>query len=79
MEIPDLRLINLVQPNDVLAPGIRLFCPNPADALLVREGDPWTWVDQYPEGSRVVIQATAKTKDEALRLSDKLHAVCGRN
>ncbi len=79
MEIPDLRLINLVQPNDVLRQAYGYFARIPQMHSWCGKGEPWTWVDQYPAGSRVVLQATAETKDEALRLSDKLHAVCGRN
>ena len=79
LEIPDLRLINLVQPNDVLQQAYNFFAGIPQMHSWCGDGDPWTWLDSYPTASRVVIQVVAKTKDEALMLSDKLHAVCGRN
>ena len=79
LEIPDLRLINLVQPEYVLQQAYEFFTQVPQMHSWSGDGDPWTWVDKFPSGSRVVIQATAKTKDEALMLSDKLCAVCGRD
>ena len=76
--IPDLRLLNLVQPKDVLSQAYDFFSETPQMHSWCGEGDPWTWPDLYPEGSRVVIQATAKTRNQALLLSDKLNRVCGR-
>ncbi len=79
LEIPDLRLINLVQPEEVLQQAYSFFAQMPQMHWWCGDGDPWTWPGGYPKDSRVVIQNVAKTKDEALMLSEKLHAVCGRN
>jgi hypothetical protein len=43
------------------------------------DGPAWTWPAQYPTGARIVMQATAKTRDEALMLADKLWLACGRD
>ncbi|NQT52546.1 hypothetical protein HQ576_10865 [bacterium] len=77
--IPDLRLLNLVQPPDELRDAYDAFATHcPQMHSWCGEGEPWTWPAQYPEGSRVVIQATAKTRREAIELSEKLWAACGR-
>lgn len=76
--IPDLRLINLVQPEPVLERAYTAFADIPQMHSWCGAGDPWTWPDRYPDGARVVLQATAKTRDEALMLSDKLWEACGR-
>jgi hypothetical protein len=76
--IPDLRLINLVQPEDVLQQAYSFFKSTPQMHSWCGDEDPWKWVEKFPPGSRVVLQAAAKTRDEALKLSEKLQAVCGR-
>jgi hypothetical protein len=77
--IPDLRLINLVQPEPVLEDAYVAFADVPQMHSWCGEGDPWMWPKRYPPASRVVLQATAHTRDEALRLSDRLWAACGRD
>jgi len=76
--IPGLRLLNLVQPVELLKETYRAFAFLPQMHSWCGKGDPMTWPAAYPTGSRVVIQVTAATRDEALRLSEGLHAVCGR-
>lgn len=78
-KIPHLRLLNLVQPPEVLRCAYKFFARHVAQMhSWCGDGPPWTWPAQYPEGSRVVIQATAHSQDEALRLSEKLWEACGR-
>lgn len=77
-EIPDLRLVNFVQPENILLQAYDYFSETPQMHSWCGVGDPWEWPEAYPEGSRVVIQATAKTRNEALNLSERLQAVCGR-
>lgn len=76
--IPGLRLINFVQPTEVLQKAYTAFAEVPQMHSWCGEGDPWTWPKDYPTGSRVVIQARAQHRDEALYLSEKLWAACGR-
>jgi hypothetical protein len=72
LDIPDLRLINLVQPEEVLAEAYRFFAAIPQMHSWCGDGDPWSWPATYPDGARVVLQATATTRDDAKRLADKL-------
>jgi hypothetical protein len=74
--IPHLRLINLVQPQDVLTEAYSFFADVPQMHIWGGEGPPWTWPAQYPSGSRVVIQATAHSQDEALNMARRLRAAC---
>jgi hypothetical protein len=79
LDIPNLRLINLVQPEEVLTEAYRFFAAIPQMHSWCGEGDPWMWPTTYPAGARVVIQATATTRDEAQRLADRLWIACGRD
>jgi len=77
--IPNLRLLNLVQPEETLREAWRYFADHvPQMHSWSGDGPAWTWPQQYPPNARVVIQATAETQDQALELSDKLWATCGR-
>ena len=78
--IPRLRMLNLVQPEDELRAAYAFFATHvPQMHSWCGDGEPWVWPTQYPDGARVVIQATAKTREEALVLSDKLWEACGRS
>ncbi|MBN1584710.1 MAG: hypothetical protein JXA89_28650 [Anaerolineae bacterium] len=76
--VPNLRLLNLVQPEDVLERAYVAFSDVPQMHSWCGSGDPWTWPEWYPQDSRVVIQAQTETKDEALHLSEKLWVACKR-
>jgi len=78
-DVPGLRLINLVQPTERLREAYRYFAGVPQMHSWCGEGDPRAWPATYPQGSRVVIQVSAATRDEALRLSDALWTACGRD
>lgn len=78
LDIPDLRLINLVQPEAVLTAAYRVFAGVPQMHSWCGAGDPWTWPKAYPDGARVILQVSASTRDEALALSDKLTGALGR-
>ena len=80
LKIPHLRLLNLVQPPELLREAWGFFAEHvPQMHSWSGEGPAWTWPEQYPSNARIVIQATAETRDEALALSDKLWKVCGRD
>ncbi len=71
--------MNWLQPQGELWDGYDFFADRAAQMhSWCGEGDPWTWPATYPAGSRVVLQASAATRDEALALSDKLWHACGR-
>jgi hypothetical protein len=77
--IPGLRLLNLVQPEDELRAAYRFYARRVGQMhSWCGDGPPWTWPAQYPEGARVVLQATASSQQEAIELSDELWAGCGR-
>jgi len=77
-EIPGLRLINLVQPEEVLREAYERFVRIPQMHSWCGDGEPWTWPEQYPDGARVVMRVPAGTRDEALRLSERMWEACGR-
>ncbi len=77
-QIPNLRLLNLNQPADVLRESYSVFADIPQMPIGDEDDAAWLRPARYPQGSRFVIQATAQTRDEALHLSDKLWQVCGR-
>ena len=44
------------------------------------EGEAWTWPEQLPKGSRVVLAAGgAETKEDAIALAEKISAALGRS
>jgi uroporphyrinogen-III decarboxylase len=77
--VPDLRLLNLVQPPEELRDAYAFFADHcPQMHSWCGEGDPRAWVEALPDGSRAVLQATAQTRQEAVELSEALWAACGR-
>ena len=73
LEIPGLRLLNLVQPPDVTRSAYEFFAEHVAQMHSWQgEGDPWTWPASHPPGVRTVIQAGAKDREEAIELAAKL-------
>ena len=79
-KVPNLRLLNIVQPDDVAQDAYRYFATHTTQLHSWHgDGPPWTWPQQYPGGSRVVMDAEAGSRDEALELSEKLWAACRRD
>jgi hypothetical protein len=76
--VPELRLLNLVQPVNQLRDAYKFFDYVPQMHSWFGNGPAWTWPDQYPEGARVVMEVGANSRDEALQLAEKLHRACGR-
>jgi hypothetical protein len=78
LQIPGLRVLNLVQPPEVISAAYRFFAPH-----LVQihsnypDGDPWTWPAQLPADARIIFQLSAQTREDALALAEKMRAVCG--
>jgi hypothetical protein len=76
--IPGLRLLNLVQPNEVLRQAWSFFAGTvPQMHPWSGDGPAWTWPAQYPAGARLVMEAPARTRDEAIELAERLRAACG--
>lgn len=77
--IPDLRLLNLVQSVEVQREAYPYFAGHTAQMHgWCGEGEPWTWPAQLPADARVVLQASAETKDEAAALAEKMRRALGR-
>lgn len=78
-KIPGLRLLNFVQPKEVLVSAYKFFAHHvPQMHSWCGDGPAWTWVEKYPEGSRVAMQIAVNSRDEALEVSEKLRIACGR-
>jgi hypothetical protein len=78
--VPGLRVLNLVQPETVLRAAYPRFAQSAVQFhSWSGDGPPWERPAVFPQGSRVVIEAGAATRDEALELSDRLWQACGRN
>ncbi len=79
-ELPDLRLLNLIQPPGELRDAYDRFANKTTQMHgWTGEGSPWENAAALPEGSRVVIQASAATREDAVRLAQRLHVACGRD
>jgi hypothetical protein len=79
-KIPNLRLLNLVQPNDTLRAAWAFFADKvPQMHSWFGDGPAWTWPAQYPAGARMVMRTEATTVAEAQETADKLWAACGRD
>lgn len=74
LQIPNLRVLNFVQPEPVLRQAWDYFAPYVLQmhSAGAETGLAWCWPQQYPENSRMVIQATAATREEALELSERV-------
>ncbi len=79
LHIPNLRLLNLAQPQEIMDEAYEFFAPHVVQMHTGYVVDPvWSWPAKKPAGSRIVIEVTATTRDEALELSDKLWTATGR-
>ena len=78
-EVPNLRLLNLNQPLEIVREAYGYFAEEVVHMhSWCGDGEPWTWVDTYPEGARVVLQVAADSRDQARMLSDRLWQTCRR-
>ncbi len=78
-KIPNLKLINLCQPDNVIRKSWECFPGQIAQMpSWCGEGEPWTWPVQHPAGTRMVLEATANSREQALELSEKMRKACGR-
>jgi hypothetical protein len=75
LRIPGLRMLNLVQPPEVTREAYTFFARHTAQTHhYVGEGPAWTWPDQYPPDSRVLMDITAENRLQALEISTRLRA-----
>lgn len=76
-EIPGLRLLNLTQPEHILNASYEYFKDTVAMWPANLDHNVWKPLknkkkEEYPQGTRVVIWEYADTKEEAIRLADRL-------
>lgn len=77
MDIPDLRLLNLVRRPDEVRAAYEYFGDYvPHMHSWCGDGDPAGWAARYPAQSRVVIQVTASSGDEARQIAEELRPLC---
>lgn len=86
MKIPGLRLLNLVQPVDVLDEAYPFFAPylvqyhwgygtGRTDSCSAYAGlDPLEWLASAPPEARVVFDLSAASRDEAVALAERMRA-----
>jgi uroporphyrinogen-III decarboxylase len=74
-EIPNLRLLNLVQPPDVTREAYGFFAVHTAQLHNYGgDGPAWNWPASYPAGARVVMDISVETREQALQISQSLLA-----
>jgi hypothetical protein len=77
LRIPNLRLLNLVQPPEVIRDAYRFFAPHVAQWHSQSfAGDPATWPDQIVPCARVVLETTVQSRAEAIALAERWSAAC---
>ncbi len=70
--IPNLRLLNLVQPPLVVRDAVRYFAGVPQMHSYGGEGPAWTWPEQYPSDARLIFEITASSRDEAQQIATRI-------
>jgi hypothetical protein len=79
-KIPGLRLLNFVQPPDLITKAVDYFADFvPQWHSYSGEGPAWTWPSQHPPQARMVYEIYVETKEEALEMSLKMREALGRN
>jgi len=72
-KIPNLKLLNLVQPEKILTEAFSFYAPICAQMhSWSGNGEPWTWPKQLPENARVVMQIDVDTKEKAYEVTSRL-------
>lgn len=79
LKIPNMKLLNLVQPPEILKKAYKYFSNYTCQMhTWCGDGEPWVWPENYPQGSRIVIETAANDKNEAIILAEKRWKACGR-
>lgn len=77
--VPGLKLLNIVH-NKEMTIGARAFFADKCAQMhwWNGEGAPETWPKSFPPKARMVIEVSAGSKDDAIRLADKMRQACTR-
>lgn len=74
-KIPNLRMLNLVQPPEVTREAWTFFADKvPQYHAYMGEGPAWTWPAQHPPEARMVYEIWVDSQEEALETSAKMRA-----
>ena len=74
--IPNLQLLNLVQPVTELQEAYQYFASQvPQMHNWCGDGDPLSWTKHWPEDCRAVLQVSAESRSQALEQAHKLRAL----
>jgi hypothetical protein len=73
-KIPNLALLNFVQPPEVTREAYTFFAGIPQFHSYQGEGPAWTWPAQHPDGARMVYEVAVHSKEEALETAARLRA-----
>jgi len=77
LRIPGLRVLNLIQPPEVITAAYRYLAPHVAQMHGgYGQGDPWSWPAQMPAGARVIYELNAASREEALTLLARMREAC---
>ncbi len=80
LKIPELRLLNIVHNPEMTTAARQVFAATCAQMHHWNgEGDPLTWPAQFPAGSRLIVEVSAQSPDEAKRLAEKMAAAYRRS
>ena len=79
-KIPNLRLLNLVQPPEVVCKAVDFFAGHTAQFHSFQgEGPAWTWPSQHPPEARMVYEVVVSSREEALETSARMREALGRS
>jgi hypothetical protein len=75
LKIPNLRMLNLGQPPEIIREAWAFFADHTAQTHRYAGEEPaWTWPDQYPVNSRILMNITVDNLAQAFEVSSKLRA-----
>ena len=78
LKIPNLKILNLGPSGYTVNEAYEFFAPHLAQFHGCRVTlDPGSDLSHLPQGTRAVVEASAATRDDALRLAEKLAKLCG--
>lgn len=79
-QINNLKMLNIVHNREMITDARSFFADSSAQIHCWNgDGPPETWPQHFPKNSRMVIELTAHSRDEAVALADKMRVACRRS
>ena len=73
-QIPNLRLLNIIQPAEVVAQAYPFFHGHVAQwHTCMGEAPPFNWLEGLHPETHIVLETSAATKEESIRMADRLN------